>query len=288
MSFVGQAHTLQAAGNVHLAAGLFPEGTEFIHSVRYIDVDDQGGIHLAKRMKELRYSIKRTWYNYSDLLLQAQAEVKEGDQFPERLRSITGSAEVGLSNGQGWNYQSFIEDKQGALRPQTYEENVFCIGCHSGIGATTDGNFSFARKFAGQAPELGWYHWSKAGLNHVPDPLRADGQKEYTHYLQQNGAGDEFRTNMEVLARFFNSDGSVNPTATAVVAGDVSQLLLPSRDRALALNKAYKVIVEQQSYILGRDATVQPVANVHVNVTDNQTTGIGEAVTGPGTLQSGR
>jgi hypothetical protein len=255
--------------------------------VRYINVDDQGNISLAPRMKELRYGIKRTWYNYSDLILQAQAEVKENDQFPERLRQLTGSAEVGLSNGQGWNYQSFIEDKSGALRPQTYEENVFCMGCHSGIGATTDGIFSFPRKFNDQTPQRGWYHWSQFGMKGVHDPLRADGQPEYAHYLAQNGAGDEFRENAEVKAKFFNPDGSLNQTAVAKMANDITHLLFPSRERALALNKAYKILVDQQSFIYGRDANVKPTANVHQNVLDAQATGVTVPVSGSGTLTPG-
>ncbi len=285
MSFVGLARVQQAAGSVHLAAGLFPEGTEFIHSVRYIDTDDQGNISLAPRMKELRYGIKRTWYNYSDLSLQAQAEIKEASQFPERLKQVIGSAEVGLSNDQGWNYQSFIEDKDGSLRPQTYEENVFCMGCHSGIGATTDGIFSFPRKFVDSAPQKGWYHWSQFGMKGVHDPLRADGQPEYAHYLAQNGAGDEFRENTEVKDKFFNADGSLNQTAIAKMSTDITYLLFPSRERALALNKAYKVLVDQQSFIYGRDATVKPAVNVHQQVLAEQPTGIKLPIAGPVVLQ---
>ncbi|MEA1983430.1 MAG: hypothetical protein U9N39_07790, partial [Campylobacterota bacterium] len=45
--------------------------------------------------------------------------------------------------------------------------------------------------------------------------------------------------------------------------GDISKLILPSAKRALELNKAYRVIVEEQSYIYGRDAHVKPVENVH-------------------------
>ncbi|MBU1237280.1 MAG: hypothetical protein KJ634_01245 [Gammaproteobacteria bacterium] len=281
MSYVGLARVQQLAGAVHLAAGLFPEGTEFIHSVRYIDVDDAGNISMAARMKELRYAIKKSWYSYSALNMAAAEEAKEKDQFPERTRQITGSAEVGLSNGQGWTFQSFIEDANGELRPQTYEENVFCMGCHSGIGATTDSNFSFPRKFGASAPNRGWYHWSQQTMVGLDEPVRSDGRNEYAYYLEQNGAGDEFRGNGEVQAKFFNADGSLKSDALAALADDITFLLFPSRERAIALNKGYRVIVQEQSYIYGRDAAVEPAVNVHQSVTEDQPTGIATAVTGP-------
>jgi hypothetical protein len=285
MTFVGRAQTLQNEGKVHLALGLFPEGTEFIHSVRYINVEDNGDIKLAPRMKELRYGIKKSWFSYSDLDRLAAEEIKEGDLFPERLRQITGSAEIGLANGQGWIYQSFIEDKDGALRPQTYEENVFCIGCHSGIGATTDSNYSFPRKLGETYPQRGWYHWTQHGLNGIKEPIRAVGKPEYQLYLEQNGAGDEFRDNNEVQTKFFNADGSIKSEAAAKIRDDITYLLFPSRERALALNKAYKVIVEEQSYIEGRDANPKPVVNVHKSVIDDQPTGVIKPISGPGILK---
>ena len=281
MSYVGKARLEQAAGRVHLAAGLFPEGTEFLHSVRYLDVDAQGAIGLARRFKELRYAIKHSWYSYADLKAQALSEQKEKSQFPERVRQFTGNAEVGMGNGQGWTYQGFIEDRRGALRPQNYEETAFCIGCHSGIGATTDSNFAFPRKFRENSFQKSWYHWTQKGLAGMPDPLRSDGQPEYTHYLEQNGAGDEFRGNEEVKARFFNADGSLKEEMRQRLRQDMTVLLNPSRDRALALNKAYRVIVQEQSFVQGRDATVTPVETVHRSVAIDTSTGVREVVSGP-------
>ena len=51
MSWVGRARDELAAGRVHLAALLFPEGTEFVHSVRYLDVAADGSVrrHRASR-----------------------------------------------------------------------------------------------------------------------------------------------------------------------------------------------------------------------------------------------
>ncbi len=88
-------------------------------------------------------------------------------------------------------------------------------------------------------------------------------QYEYSIYLMYNQAGDEFRSNTEVREKFFNSDGSIKEDMLTALHDDVSLLLFPSRERALTLNKAYKVIVGEQSYIYGRDATVKPASNVH-------------------------
>lgn len=281
MSYVGKARTELLADRVHVAAGLFPEGTEFLHSVRYIDLDNVGEIRLSARMKELRHAIKHTWYTYSELDSQVRREAYEKIVNPERTRQLTGNAELGLSNGQGWTYQGFIEDKNGKLRPQTYEETAFCMGCHGGTGATTDGIFSFPRKFSETTARNGWYHWTQKGLKGIPEPRRSDGQYEYTHYLQQNGAGDEFRGNSEVAAKFFNADGSLKKDIVGQLHADITVLLNPSSARALALNKAYKVLVDEQSFALGRDATVTPVENVHRSIKLGTPTGIQTPVLGP-------
>ena len=42
MHYVGRAGLLQREGRLHLAAGLLPEGTEFLHSVRYVDPGADG------------------------------------------------------------------------------------------------------------------------------------------------------------------------------------------------------------------------------------------------------
>jgi hypothetical protein len=278
MSYVGQAHDKQAASELHLAAGLFPEGTEFLHSVRYLDLDDKGSVKLVARMKELRYARKVGWQTYSQLENGVKAEVLEKVKFPERLRQLIGNVEQGISNGQGWVYQGFIEDTQGALRPQTFEETTACMGCHGGIGATTDSNFAFPRKLAYDSFQQGWYHWSQRGLQGIPEPKRADGQYEYTHYLEHNGAGDEFRENLEVIEKFFAATGELKPAATEALHGDISELLLPSAARAMQLNKAYKTIVDEQSFMQGRDAVISPSSNVHKSVEEGQATGVTEII----------
>jgi len=274
MWYVGQAHDLQKKGRLRAAAGLYPEGTEFLHSVRYIDPREDGEIRLAPRLKELRYARKDVWLNYPNLRAIADAEIKERRDFPERLRGVLGDHERGVSNGKGWVFAGFIEDAAGELRPQTYEELVFCVGCHGGIGATRDSIFSFDRKLGDGAFRRGWYHWSQRGLKGLPDPRRKDGRPEYAFYLEQNGAGDEFRANSEVLQRFFGADGALDPVQLLALRNDISTLLWPSPQRALQLNKAYKAIVETQAFVQGRDATVVPPYSVHEAVVPGAATGI--------------
>ena len=282
-SYVGAARAEQQAGRLHLAAGLFPEGTEFLHSVRYIDPDTHTGVGMAHRMKELRYAQKRHWVAEDALLNNAQREALEKLRFPNRLRKMVGSHETGLGNAQGWSYQGFIEDEGGELRPQTLEELTFCMGCHGGIGATRDSIFSFARKLdSGDS----WFHWSQKGLAGIAEPVRPDGQPEYAYYLQQNGAADEFRANAEVMERFFDEKGDLRPDMLARLREDISLLLLPSRQRALDLNRAYQVIVSEQSFVQGRDAIVKPAINVHPWVPEGLPTGVKEEITGATTVLS--
>jgi hypothetical protein len=274
MSFVGRARQLQNEGQVTPAAGLFPMGSEFLHSVRYIDPLPDGSIAMAARMKELRYARKVTEYPYYVLEQTAQQEVRERVLDPDAIRHVSGDMEKGMFT-QGWRYQGFIEDRNGDLRPQTKEESLFCMGCHSGIGATTDTVFSFPRKFGdASAPLAGWSHWSQQGLTGVADPQRPDGVSEYAHYLAQNGAGDEFRSNEEVLSRFFDADGKLRQDALDRLKGDIGYLLYPSTERAMVLNKAYRVIVAEQSFVGGRDAHVAPLSRVYQQLDQNAPTGV--------------
>jgi hypothetical protein len=270
MYYVGEAYSLQNSGEIEIAAGLFPVGTEFLHSVRYIDITADDEIAIAPRMKELRYAKKRTWYSYSDLEMAAYEEVKEKHDFPDRLATFLGDIERGISNDEGWVYQGFIEDADGEMRPQTYEETVFCMGCHGGLGTTVDGVFTFGRKYDHSHFQKGWFHWSQKGLKGIPEhQIEYDGKGakyEYSFYLEQNSAGDEFRGNEEVIAKFFNADGSLKADMLDALHDDISVLLLPSTQRAVTLNKAYRVIVSEQSFVYGRDASIVPSDNVYETI----------------------
>ena len=67
--------------------------------------------------------------------------------------------------------------------------------------------------------------------------------------------------------RWFHDDGRVNHDALA--NKDVYQLITPSAERALALNKAYRAIVEQQSYLFGRDSIIVPPAYVYDQIAND-------------------
>ncbi len=271
MYYVGRANELQKEGKVHLAAGLYPEGTEFLHSVRYIDVKN-GEIAMAPRMKELRYGVKRFWVDYWTLKISDMKSGKEQDDNPDDHEVYRGNGERGLDNGRGWRYMGFLEDRDGSLRPSNNEETLFCIGCHGNLGATTDGTFVFKRKLASSAHQQGWYHWSQKSLKGLYEPKRANGEGEYSFYLKQNLSGDEFRANDEVIERFFDKDGNFREGMLEKLSQDVTTLIYPSQKRAILLNKAYKVIVDEQSFVYGRDAIVKPALNVHKEVKDEQPT----------------
>ncbi len=278
MSYVGKAKILMTEKKLHLAGGLYPEGTEFLHSVRYINVDTQGHTMLANRFKELRYGIKTGWNNYGQLQNSAMAEEKELHDFPERLRRMMGNPEAGMPNGLGWAYQGFIEDQKGQLRPQSFEESLNCMGCHSGLGVTTDSSFAFPRKLGSEQLQASWFHWTQKDLNGLPEPKFPDGHWQYTEYLLQNHSANEFRNNKEVIGKFFNAAGRLKPSEVEILHKDIGHLLLPSAKRALRLNKAYKIIVDEQSYIYGRDAHVKPVTTSWDIVPTGEKTGIKKPV----------
>ena len=275
MSYVGAARLAQQSGTAPLAAGAYPLGTEFLHSVRYLDVDSSGQVAMAPRMKELRYARKVRWVTYFQHRELAANELKEAHDFPDRIEAVVGDIERGVSNRRGWRYSGFIEDRHGALRPQSYEELATCSGCHGAIGANVDGAFAMTRKLeAGDSFQRGWYHWSQKPLAGVPEPRREDGEGEYAYYLQQVGNADEYRSNDEVRARFFDRDGSLKTAMLERLAADISVLVMPSRRRALDLNKAYRAVVEEQSYREGRDAVLSPRQNLLRQVAEGQETGV--------------
>lgn len=290
ISYVGYAKELLAKKKIHLVSGLFPLNTEFLHSVRYLTLKNNH-VTSAKRMKELRYTKKTYWKNYAQLKQLADEELREStmnqSRYPQ-LKVYRGDFKKGFDNNLGWIYQGFIEDRQGVLRPQTNEETLSCMGCHSAIGATTDTIFSFARKFEGvneRNNNFGWNHWSQKDLKGVKDrklSYKIDGVKtknilEYTFYLKQS-MGNEFRDNQEINKKFFNKDNIPIDSEINKIKDDVSYLLMPSKQRALELDKAYKTIVEEQSFINGRDSNMKPIKTAYKDV-NSSSTGVKRIIT---------
>lgn len=254
------SHYLGAAAHIPVRRGLYPAGTELLHSVRYVDPDRPD--LLAARMKELRYMKK---VQDLDRWAMQAAYNREHDARDEgKLPRPRGSAELGLRGDLGWQLQAFIEDDAGRLRLQTDEEHRFCMGCHDGIGVTVDQTFSFPRKLPGAA---GWRTQDLRGIPDAPQVGHPDG--EVLTYFRRVGAGDELRQNSELLARFF--PGGALDEATVRAASDLADLLAPSRARALALAKAYRAVVREQSFTRGRDAVLRPAEHVHRRVDPGQT-----------------
>ena len=251
-----------AAAGAFFDTHLYPEGTEFLHTVRYIGVGDDGTIGVSTRMKEVRYMWKVKPYAKSMYARKYDMEAQEKEL--GNLPGYKSTGHHGLDNGNGWAIQGFIEDRKGRLRFLTHEENFSCMGCHNSVGSTIDKTFSFPRKVDGAE---GWGYMDLRGMPDAPSKGETIG--EIVLYLTRAEGGSEFRNNEEMAARWFKADGSVDPDKISK-ARDVYDLIIPSPERALALNKAYRTIVEDQDYIFGKDAVVVPPVNVYDKI-DNET-----------------
>jgi hypothetical protein len=249
-------HFAGAAAEQRVRRGLYPEGTEFLHSVRYLDPD--GGP--ATRMKELRYSVR--FKTLTDTAIERAYQREDEEKREGSLPQFGGNPLTGLSNAFGWRLQGFIEDAEGRLRVQTEEETYFCMGCHSNLGVTADQSFAFPRKLPGADG------WAYQDLRGIPDvPLVGHTRGEIATWAERALAGDEFRSNDELRERLLGDTSSF---------ADIAELLAPSPARALLLDKAYLVIVREQSFVRGRDPVVEPLANVHRTI-EVETTGLSEA-----------
>ncbi|MDB5977599.1 MAG: hypothetical protein JWR07_4359 [Nevskia sp.] len=259
------AHYAGAAAGETVLRYDYPQGTEFLHTVRYVDPDAPE--LMSARFKEVRYAIKRFQLNEQTRQWRYDEEAQERDI--GGLPHYSGTSYSGQTNAFGWRLQGYIEDAAGRLRLQTREEQIYCMGCHTGIGVTVDQTFSLPRKVPGAA---GWGPQSLAGIQDVPQA--GSKEPEILRYLRRVGGGDEFRANTEMLERFF-SGGKLDTAKVRRAApggkGDIRDLITPSRRRALQLDKAYMLIVREQSFVHGRDALLAPAVNVHAQLDNNDT-----------------
>ncbi len=255
------AHYVGGAATIAVTRSLYPAGTEFLHTVRYLDPAKPG--FTATRMKEVRYAVK------TQQLVERQLGKASLDAEDPTKTPYTGDALVGMSNNFGWNLQGYIEDANGWLRKQTDEEHGYCMGCHGNVGITVDQTFAFARKVPGAG---GWRLQDPTGIPDVPQVGQTTG--EYAQYLERVQGVDDLRANDEAAARFLRA-GSVD---AAAFSGDITALTNPSEQRAIALDRAYLANVIEQSYVWGRDAATSPAKNVVTNITEaTRSTGLGEA-----------
>lgn len=258
-------HYFGAARQQPVRRWIYPTGTEFVHTVRYLDATAPGW--LSPRVKEFRYAIKRSSPDVQSLA----AYYKEADEekLVGRLPWFARGEHGGLRNTLGWEYRGWIEAADGRLRPQDYEETLSCMGCHGGIGITVDSSFGLPRKLPGAA---GWAQQALDGLQDVPQA--GHKEPEVLTYFRRVGGGDEFRANTEVLEKFF-PDGVLDEATVrrAAVGGpdDLRLLLLPSAERADALNKAYWRLVRGQRYKQGRMPVLAPASKVFEHIDNGDT-----------------
>jgi len=257
-----RTHYVGDAAPQTLAHLLYPQDTEFLHTVRYIGVNDDGSIYNAQRMKEVRYMKKHSFKSKAELASEYYLEAKEKNF--ENLPQVHLLGDNGVNSNMGWTLNAYIEDVNGELRQQHGQELAFCSGCHKTIGATYDQTFSFPRKVEGAK---GWGYINLKSQQDVPN--KGENQGEFLTYFQRVGGGDEFRQNTEMLTRWFKKNGDVDLNKVAK-AESVYDLITPSARRALDLNKAYLTIVKEQSYIFGRDATITAAKNVLQQIDEDQ------------------
>ncbi len=258
------AHFAGGAATIAVVRGLYPAGTEFLHTVRYLDPQRPG--FMATRMKEVRYA-KKTAALTEREVAQAYMAAEDPNATP-----YTGDALTGLTNGFSWQLHGYIEDAGGWLRKQTDEEHGYCMGCHSNVGITVDQTFAFARKVPGAS---GWRLQDPTGIPDVPQAGHTTG--EYAEYLMHVGGGDDLRANEEIAAKFLRSGALADERAAALLSADIGGLVTPSAERAISLDRAYLANVMEQSYVWGRDATTSPAKNVVAKIGRERTTGLGEA-----------
>jgi hypothetical protein len=257
-------HYVGGASGIIVKAHIYPLNTEFLHSVRYVGVAADGSTGPSRRMKELRYM--RRWLDSDAGQLRRGYEMENAEKERGELPAFVNMGQGGLASPMGWQLSGFIEGPDGRLRADTFEETMYCMGCHTTIGSTIDKTFSFARKQDGAAG------WRYIDLHGMPDaPSMGEVLGEIATYLVRTGGGSEFRANEEMRRRWFREDGSVDLAAVAK-APDVYALVAPSRERALLLDKAYRVLVAEQSYVYGRDPTVTPPQQVYEQVDENTPT----------------
>lgn len=251
------AHYAGAAADIAVKRYAYPVGTEFMHGVYYLDPD--AADLRATRLKELRYA--RKIFQLDDAHLKLKYDEDAREQSTGGWPYFGGDAFSGLFSEYGWQLQAYIERADGRLRLQTREEQMFCMGCHSGVGVTVDGSFSLPRKPPGAN---GWGMQSLAGMTDAPQA--GSDEPEYQRYLRRAEGGDEYRANEEMLARFFphgDFDAAAAQAAAPGGSADLRSIILPSRSRALLLDKAYRALVRTQDFKLGRDALPAPARHVH-------------------------
>src|SRR3546814_16823287 len=91
-------------------------------------------------------------------------------------------------------------------------------------------------------------------------PQAGSDEPEYQRSLRSARGGDEYRSNAEMLARFFPDDHFDVTAANATAAGgggDLRSIILHSRERALLLDKDYRSLVREHDQASCRERWCQ-------------------------------
>jgi hypothetical protein len=111
-----------AAAQVVVEPTVYPRGTEFLHTVRYLGITADGSIGSSRRMKEVRYM--RRWLASTRDQLRQGYENEAVEKNKGELPSYLNFGQEGLATRMGWQLSGFIEDRAGRLRANTYEEQM--------------------------------------------------------------------------------------------------------------------------------------------------------------------
>lgn len=218
---------LGLAADEPVIAYRFPAGTEVLHYLYYLDPAQPG--MKARRIKEVRWNIKSVPEQYNQAFFAFVSAKEKEYSYTYREGGPRAAAAYGLVyNEDGWDIIGFIEDPQGALRPQTAQEMSQCLGCHSGrLSSIVDSHWnSLQRKLPGEAG------WALQDYQGIPD--------YYNAYLGRGETGEIFEN--------YEGDAARMPTGPE---GYID--FLPTPEEAEALTRRYYQIVQSQSFYLGRD-----------------------------------
>ncbi len=252
-------HYVGGAATDAVEPGLYPQGTEFAHPLHYVDTDADGrdgrlpGTRAA-RVKEIRYMYKLRRFDPG----YGNPALKE-----ESAPLYANRAEAWVDNGAGWLLAGWIEDAQGALRPQTPDEMVQCVGCHSGhmpqpetggypdfqsgVGTTIDSTWALPRRLPGAD---GWREMDMMGYRadpaggigaaNRPDPVnRALQAGEFAHFLRAvvgvSLYGDMPASVEDYLRKHITADQGYTADWPEIATGSVDAWLKTHRLRAQLL-----------------------------------------------------
>ncbi len=273
-----------------IAPGLFPVGTEFLHSVRYLDVTpDVAGVVMAPRMKGAALREEVRWLGYAALRGHAAAEtVAQNDardgtiQIFRRVRARSCARErsgvdlSGVHRRRQRSAPSADVRRECALRwvPRRHRRHdrrqllLRAKARRRVVERRQERDRRLVSLVEAQAP------WA-------PGAAPA-GRDVRVHALpgRERRRRRAARENAEVRERFFDARGALRPDAVARLHTDVATLLLPSASRAVALDRAYMATVEEQSFTKGRDAIVAPAVNAYAHPPVGKRTGIQVAIDG--------